>query len=410
MAISLVVMLCLIAGIALFWSANEDKTSANLYKIEINRVENELKNSDDPDFIPDISGFQTITGVYRYEPGDGNSFFEAGDSYHISDIDGRLYRIEYSIDLTGERKRVYKAAILSIGVTILSLIFFLVYFYITIIRNFGKIADYPGQLSKGNLTLPLPKEKNGIFGEFLWGFDMLREKLEEEKKKNLELQKERNVFLLSLSHDIKTPVSAIKLYSAALKKNLYKDENKIQEVGEKIEKNAGEIEEYISKIVKSSDEDFLDLSVQNQEFYLSEAIDPVKEYYQDKLEPLGTKFIIDSFADILVRGDRDRFVEVLQNIMENAIKYGDGEYIRMSFSDEEDARLITVTNSGCTLKDSEMEHIFESFYRGSNVSSRPGSGLGLYIARKLINKMGGEIFASTDRNQFNISIVMHKMN
>ena len=154
---------------------------------------------------------------------------------------------------------------------------------------------------------------------------MLREKLEEEKKKNLELQKERNVFLLSLSHDIKTPVSAIKLYSAALKKNLYKEENKIQEVGEKIEKNAGEIEEYISKIIKSSDEDFLDPRVQDQEFYLSEAISPIRDYYQDKLGPLGTEFSIDSFTDILLRGDRDRFVEALQNIMENAIKYGDGE-------------------------------------------------------------------------------------
>ena len=96
--------------------------------------------------------------------------------------------------------------------------------------------------------------------------------------------------------------------------------------------------------------------------------------------------------------------------MENAIKYGDGEYIRMSFSDEEDARLITVINSGCTLKESDMEHIFESFYRGSNVSARPGSGLGLYIARKLINKMGGEIFASIDGDLFKVTIVMHKMN
>lgn len=410
MAIFFVVMLFLISGIALFWSANEDKTSANLYKIEINRVENELKNADDPDYIPDLSRYETISGVHRYEPEDGDSFFSTGDSYHISDIDGRLYRIEYSVDLSGERKKVYKAAIISIGATILSLIFFLVYFYITIIRHFNQIAEYPGHLSKGNLTLPLSKEKNGIFGEFLWGLDMLREKLEEEKKKNLELQKERNVFLLSLSHDIKTPVSAIKLYSAALKKNLYKEENKIQEVGEKIEKNAGEIEEYISKIIKSSDEDFLDLRVQDQEFYLSEAISPIRDYYQDKLGPLGTEFSIDSFTDILLRGDRDRFVEVLQNIMENAIKYGDGEYIRMSFSDEEDARLITVTNSGCTLKENDMEHIFESFYRGSNVSARPGSGLGLYIARKLINKMGGEIFASIDGDLFKVTIVMHKIN
>ena len=208
---------------------------------------------------------------------------------------------------------------------------------------------------------------------------------------------------------MKTPISAIKLYAAAIKKNLYRDEDKLHEVGEKIESNAEEIEKYVARIISSSGDEFLDLSVKEDEFYLSEAINPIKEYYQDKLKPLGTEFTIESFSDILLRSDKDRLIEVMQNIFENAIKYGDGGYIRMSFADEEDARLITISNSGCTLPENEAEHIFESFYRGSNVGSRPGSGLGLYISRKLIQKMGGEIFSEITGGEMRITLVLHKL-
>ena len=124
---------------------------------------------------------------------------------------------------------------------------------------------------------------------------------------------------------------------------------------------------------------------------------------------MGTELSIDKYSNIMVRGDKDRFIEVLQNVFENAIKYGDGEYIRVSFGDEEDARLVTVTNSGCTLKEAEAEHIFESFYRGSNVGSRPGSGLGLYICRKLMQKMGGEIFSESGNGEMSITMVLHKV-
>ena len=84
---------------------------------------------------------------------------------------------------------------------------------------------------------------------------------------------------------------------------------------------------------------------------------------------------------------------MLQNLLENAIKYGSGRYVRIEFSDEEDCRLITVRNSGCSVKEEELPHLFESFYRGSNSESVKGSGLGLFIARSLMRMMNGEIFA-----------------
>ena len=79
--------------------------------------------------------------------------------------------------------------------------------------------------------------------------------------------------------------------------------------------------------------------------------------------------------------------------MENAIKYGDGEKITISFDAEDDLRLVSLSNTGEPLKPDELPHIFSSFYRGSNVKNKPGSGLGLYICRKLMNMMDGEVFA-----------------
>lgn len=68
--------------------------------------------------------------------------------------------------------------------------------------------------------------KSRFFGKFLWSLDMLREKLEADKLRRLELEKEKKTLLLSLSHDIRTPLSAIELYTQALEENLYEDEEK----------------------------------------------------------------------------------------------------------------------------------------------------------------------------------------
>ena len=99
---------------------------------------------------------------------------------------------------------------------------------------------------------------------------------------------------------------------------------------------------------------------------------------------------------------------MVQNIIENAIKYGDGHEIELVFSEEDDCKLLCVKNSGCTLSDAELPHIFESFWRGSNVGSNKGSGLGLYICRQLMLKMDGEVFAESKGDFMCVTIVFRK--
>ncbi|MCR5293498.1 MAG: HAMP domain-containing histidine kinase [Eubacterium sp.] len=275
-----------------------------------------------------------------------------------------------------------------------------------VIGPFDKMTSLTEELAKGNLSTPIKEDKSRFFGKFLWGMDMLRENLEDSKYRNLEYQKEKKTMLLSLSHDIKTPLSAIQLYSKALSEGLYETEEKRQEALGGILTKTEEIKKYVDEIHKLSREDFMELNVNMGEVYLKDVMDGIEAYYRDKLSVLHTELIVENYDNVLLSCDKDRLVECLQNLMENAIKYGDGKSISVSFSEEEDCRLITVSNTGCSLKESEMANVFDSFYRGSNTDNIQGNGLGLYIVKQLMQKMDGDAFAEIYGDNFKVTLVV----
>lgn len=319
-------------------------------------------------------------------------------------------QIIYKIEHNGNKDN-YNLILINCSLGAIVVFSVITYIYINkkIIKPFSNIKELPYELAKGNLNIPLKEQKNKYFGKFTWGMDMLRENLEDNKKREIKYQKEKKTLILSLSHDIKTPLSAIKLYSKALKENLYNTEEKRNEVIEGIMKNTVEIEHYVNEIVKNSREDFMDLPVKNDNFYLIDVIEKIEKYYTDKLQTIHTDFSVADFNNCILKGDKDRIVEVIQNVVENAIKYGDGKEIKINFSDEEDCKLISILNTGCDLKEEDLPHIFDSFYRGSNSKKQEGSGLGLYICKQLMHKMYGDIFAQIkENNNFEVTIVIRK--
>lgn len=384
--------------------------SGRLYRVEISRVCQELERGTDPISLEKYPRIKSVAALPKNTTEEQRqAFFQGGENdYVIRRVDGTYYRIEYGTELevTGRNLIV----IMNLALGILALILFSVTAYIShnLVRPFHKIREIPYELSKGNLTVGLKENKNRFFGKFIWGLDLLRENLEENKKKELEFQREKQTLILSVSHDIKTPLSAIKLYAGALTRNLYHSEEKQKEIAENINKKADEIEGFVSEIVKASQEEFLNLEVKKGEFYLEDLISQVREYYWEKLELLRIPFSCERVENCLVKGDLDRAVEICQNIMENAIKYGDGRYIRIEMLQEEDCQLLVVKNSGCTLKREEVPHVFDSFWRGSNTENQPGSGLGLYICRQLIQKMDGSIFAETKKDEMQMTVVFRR--
>lgn len=378
----------------------QKKENGRPYRVEIIRLARQMEDGKEPD----LSGCNYVTAIVKKER-EASDFFSGNNDYVLREIGGELYRFDYTTD--AKEKRVEQVFLVNglLGAMAVFILLVLLYIRQKILYPFAKMEQVPYELSKGNLTVPLKESKNRFFGRFVWGVNLLRENMEQQKERELSLQKEKKTLLLSLSHDIKTPLSAIKLYAKALSKGLYEEKERQAEIAENINAKADEIEGFVSEIIKASSEDFLSFELHMDEFYLSELMEEVTTYYEEKLKLIHTEFAVEAYGDCLLKGDKDRAVEVLQNLMENAIKYGDGKVITLSVAEEEDCKLISVTNTGCTLAETEIPHIFESFWRGSNAGSQKGSGLGLYICRQLMRKMGGEVFAEAGNGEMKVTAV-----
>lgn len=400
--ISVIVVLVFFAANLLLRNLNAPQ-NGRPYRVEINRLALQIEQNGPQS--ADLSQCEFVYNIASFS----EDFFDTDGDYSVREINSELYRFDYRTrnDSSNTETIVIVNAILGVMAAVTFGV--LIYIREKILRPFDRLTNVPYELSKGNLTSPVKENKNRFFGRFLWGIDLLRENIEQQKQRELELQKERKTLLLSLSHDIKTPLSAIKLYSKALSKNLYPDAEKQREIAESINQKADEIESYVTQIITASREDFLSLDVENGEFYLSELVQNIAAYYSEKLSLVKTEFVVGEYNNCLLFGDLNRAVEVVQNVIENAIKYGDGKHIELMFPDDDEGVLISVRNSGCTLDKSDLLHIFESFWRGANSENIRGSGLGLYICKHLMHKMNGEIFAEINVDFITVTAVFGKV-
>lgn len=395
-----VVLVLLCNGIYIHQSESD---TGRLYRVETARVAREIEEQNltvEQIEAMDLSAYETLVKVTVFYPEE-----TCNNDYVVEEINDNLYRIEYRANR--ESNIMIWTNLALVGMMIIT-VAVLLYVYRKVLKPFHAMSNLSYELAKGNLSTPVKEEKSKLFGRFLWGMDMLREKLEDNKEKELEFQKDRKTLILSLSHDIKTPLSSIELYSKALAEDLYDTKEKRDEALQGIARNVKEIKGYVDEIVTASREDFLNLEVKNGEVYLSAVVDSIQAYYREKLSVIHMDFEVESFDECLLKGDQNRLIEVLQNIMENAIKYGDGRSVRITFEDEEDCKLIHIENSGNALKDEELPNLFDSFYRGSNRHGVKGNGLGLYICKTLMHKMDGEVYAKSGEESFTVTVVVRK--
>lgn len=222
-----------------------------IYRVEAKRLADEIAETGNYD----LEKYPHITGVFCADDG---GLYISDEYYLIIETDGTLYRVEYTVG-NGQHSIVVVNCVL--GVLFLLMIGLLYYILNHIIVPFGRLNDVPQELAKGNLAVPISEEKSRFFGKFTWGVNLLRESIEESRKKEITMQRDKKLLLLSLSHDIKTPLSAIKLNAKALAKGLYNDEEKQRAAALSINTRADEIERFVSEITKAAGEDFMSFEV-----------------------------------------------------------------------------------------------------------------------------------------------------
>ncbi len=387
------VFLLLTAGLNLFLVGAKDRNDG-IYRVEAGRLAGEIAETGSYD----LKKYPHLTGVFT-----GDGLYRSDEHYLIIEVGETLYRVEYTV---GDRQYGIVAVNCVLGVLFLLVTGLLYYIHRHIITPFDRLSDVPKELARGNLAVPIPEEKSRFFGKFTWGVNLLRESIEDSRKKEITMQRDRKLLLLSLSHDIKTPLSAIKLNARALARGLYKDEGKQRAAVLSIYTRADEIERFVSEITKAASEDFMSFEVTQGEAFLSVIIARIEGRYAPQLAMSGTELAIQKYDDCILSCDPDRLAECLQNLIENAIKYGDGRRIEISFDKMDGCELITVSNTGCTLEAKELPQIFESFHRGNNADKVQGNGLGLFICKRLMGLMNGEVYADIRDECFYITLVV----
>ena len=383
-----------------------EETKDHAYRVEINRilqqVEKGVKEKDIAlNSYPHIEKLQWLSAKEGSREA-ASAFFEEGNNqdmhveqiYKEQQLTGYL-RFDYHRSLVDAKGLLLRTQ-LSLAALFAVLLSVLLYLKKHLLKPFDRVRDLPGELAKGHWKGIVKEEKSRYAHDFLLGIGQLKDSLDTSRKRQLELEKEKKKLLLSLSHDIKTPLNTIQLYARALEEHLYTDEAQNVQAAHQIQEKGKEIEHYVEEIMQQSRHDLLDIQVQNTEFYLKELIDKAVHAYNEPLRLRRMELEVKPYENLLLKGDLERSFEVVENIMENALKYGDGGRIEISCYEEDYCQLIRIFNTGNTVNDTEFHHIFESFFRASNSEGKQGNGLGLYICREIMRRMNGEIFAEKE--------------
>ena len=397
-SIILYLFVAVVLGSFLFHSENQRN---HFYRVEANRILSTLTDIQSIENI-NLDAYETIWKIDFLDKEISNQ--NVVKNFFQEDNANNIYIQPFHNDFLGYIKFIYKLPVFNIQkliliaeISLFILEFFvlvvLIYMKKKLVEPFQRLSELPIQLAKGHLKGHIKEEKSRYLGRFMWGMGQLKDTLDVSRQRQIELMKEQKKMLLSLSHDIKTPLNLIKLYSKALEEDIYTNEqdkrNAVHQIGQKSQ----EIEKYVEEIIQSSREDILDLPVHNSEFYLQDLLSKVMNVYAEQCALRHIDLKLGDFENRLLKGDIERCQEVLENLFENAFKYGDGRRIEVSFYEEDYCQLIRLFSSGSTVTDNEFNHLFESFFRGTNAKGMKGSGLGLYICKELMQKMDGTIFA-----------------
>lgn len=399
------VLLSLGCGVVLM---NMEVSRNQEYRVESNRVIEQLHT------IEDVKNFSLASYEYieevSYLPASEadrtirDTFFEEvnGKGMQVLPWYEKEQFLGYIKCIYKEMKYNYSDILLLVEGSLLLmegiLIVYFLYLKKKVIKPFVALHDLPLEIAKGHFKDNVKAEKDSYIGSFLWSMSQLSDTLEVTQKRELELMKEKQKLLLSLSHDIKTPLNLIKLYGKALEDGIYTSENEQKMALSQLQVKASEIEKYVDKINVSSREDLFDFTVHMQDFYLQDLWNKVMITYQEICALRKIELIVQPYTNRLIKGDVDKSKEVIENIFENALKYGDGRRIEVTFYEEDYCQLIRIFNTGVKVHDNEIPHLFDSFFRGMNAQGKQGSGLGLYICRELMRKMDGDLFVETQED------------
>ena len=306
--------------------------------------------------------------------------------------------------INNEKKtRTYLKILFAIIIITFSSLITILFITRAIFEGLNRIEHSSTQLAEGKLDKPITTENNSSKEN---EFTCIMHSLEKMRCELLEMQTSKNRFITGISHDLRTPVAVIKGYSEAILDDVITEDAEIKRSMDLIEHKASQLEGMIETLIN-----FMKLNnTEIKENLVTNSITKLIIDFAKYVEITGKVFKRNVSTDIQLPKDiRIPFNNQLvhrsfENLFSNAIRYTkDNDLIEIiAYTNEtEKAKsiILQIKDSGVGIDKKDVDHIFETFYRGTNSRKEEGMGIGLSVVKSIMDTHGWEISVTSQKKK-----------
>lgn len=273
--------------------------------------------------------------------------------------------------------------------------------YRSLLQPIGQLQEATKRIRDGNLDFTLDVEDDNEIGQLCQNFEEMRLRLKESTEEKIQYDKESKELISNISHDLKTPITAIKGYVEGIMDGVASSPEKLDKYIRTIYNKANDMDRLIDELTFYSKIDTNKIPYNFAKINVSEYFGDCTEEVGLDLESRGVELGYFNYVDedVCVIADAEQIKRVINNIIGNSLKYMDKKHglINIRILDVGDFVQIEIEDNGKGIGQKELPYIFDRFYRtdSSRNSRKGGSGIGLSIVKKIIEDHGGKIWATS---------------
>ena len=264
-----------------------------------------------------------------------------------------------------------------------------------------KLKKATKNIKEGNLDFVLEVEGNDEFSQLCQDFEEMRKRLKESTEEKILMDKENKELISNISHDLKTPITAVKGYVEGIMDGVADTPEKMDRYIRTIYNKANEMDRLINELTFYSKIDTNRIPYTFSKIHIADYFDDCVEELNLELDAQHVDLTYFNYLedDPVVIADAEQIKRVINNIVSNSIKYMDKSHkvINIRLRDVGDFVQVEIEDNGKGIATKDLTKIFDRFYRtdASRNSTRGGSGIGLSIVKKILEDHGGKVWATS---------------
>ena len=334
----------------------------------------------------------------------GFSQSQAQKAQAVTESDGTVYDISItdSADSQGRVHVMAKDLFISAFLILISVALVVgLWVYRSIAVPLVKLKKATQNIKEGNLDFVLDVEGKDEFSELCQDFEEMRRRLKESTEEKSLIEKENRELISNISHDLKTPITAVKGYVEGIMDGVADTPEKMDRYVRTIYNKTNEMDHLINELTFYSKIDTNRIPYTFSKLNVEDYFEDCSEEVGLELETRGIELVYANYVekDVMVIADGEQIRRVIHNIISNAIKYMDKPkgIIQIRIKDVGDFIQIEIEDNGKGIGPKDLPYIFDRFYRTdvSRNSSKGGSGIGLSIVKKILEDHGGKVWATS---------------